>query len=192
VNAPTRFKIALKTMTLAAILLAGSAVLADPPDHAKAHGWRKKHDPYYVGYTGREWERDYGVLEGNCDRKEIGTVLGAVVGGAIGSQVGDGSGRTVAIIVGSVLGAAVGREIGRDLDDTDRACFGHALELAKEGQRVRWSNEQTGVSYVIAPLGAGKSGVSCRSYQLIASREGKSQTTDGRACRSSSGTWKAK
>ena len=96
-----RFATALKTALVTALLLAGAAAIADPPDHAKAHGWRKKNDPRYVGYTGREWERDYGVLEGTCNRKEIGTVLGAVVGGAIGSQVGDGSGRTVAIIVGS-------------------------------------------------------------------------------------------
>src|SRR5687768_11099143 len=134
------FKTAFAAILCASVL--GSApALSDPPDHAKAHGWRKKHDPAYVGYTGREWERDYGVIEGSCHRKEIGTVLGAVVGGAIGSQVGDGSGRTVAIIVGSVLGAVIGREIGRDLDDGDRACIGHSLELAKPGQSVRWVND---------------------------------------------------
>lgn len=166
------------------------AAFAEPPDHAKAHGWRKKNDPSYVGYTGRTWERDYGILEGNCNRKEIGTVLGAVVGGAIGSQVGDGSGRTVAIIVGSVIGAAIGREIGRDLDEGDRACVGHALELAKDGQRVRWVNEKTGVTYVLAPLAASKRGDACRSYKLTASRAGKSTTSDGKACRASDGTWK--
>lgn len=183
--------IAFKTALAAAVLLAGTPVLADPPDHAKAHGWRKKHDARYVGYTGREWDRDYGVLEGTCNRKEIGTVLGAVVGGAIGSQVGDGSGRTVAIIVGSILGAAVGREIGGDLDEGDRGCVGHALELGKEGQRVRWVNDQSGISYVIAPLGVAKAGDPCRSYQLTATRAGKSKTSEGRACRASDGTWKA-
>jgi surface antigen len=166
------------------------AALADPPDHAPAHGWRKKNDPRYVGYTGRTWERDYGVLEGTCNRKEIGTVVGAVVGGAIGSQVGDGSGRAVAIIVGSVIGAVIGREIGRDLDDGDRACVGHALELAKDGQRVRWTNESTGVAYVISPLAAAKRGDACRPYKLTATRNGKSTTTDGKACRTSDGTWK--
>ena len=33
--------------------------LSQPPPHAPAHGWRKKNDPYYVGYTGRQWERDF-------------------------------------------------------------------------------------------------------------------------------------
>ena len=30
--------------------------LADPPKHAPAHGWRKKHDPYYVGFSGYRWQ----------------------------------------------------------------------------------------------------------------------------------------
>ena len=61
------------------------AALADPPAHAPAHGWRKKHDPYYVGYTGTQWERDYDVTSGRCNREEIGAVLGGVAGGVVGS-----------------------------------------------------------------------------------------------------------
>jgi surface antigen len=179
---------ATTVLTATAVLFAASA-LADPPDHAKAHGWRKKHDPQYVGYTGRAWERDYGVLEGSCHRKEIGTVLGAVVGGAVGSQIGEGSNRTVAIVVGSVLGAVIGREIGADLDDADRGCVGHALELSQPGQKVRWVNDRTGVSYLIEPLAAVKRGDDCRSYKLTATRAGKSRTSERRACRSGEGTW---
>ena len=183
------FRNAMSALIVGIATLVATAAFAEPPEHAKAHGWRKKNDPNYVGYTGRTWERDYGVLEGTCHRKEIGTVLGAVVGGAIGSQVGDGSGRTVAIIVGSVIGAAIGREIGRDLDDSDRACVGHALELAKAGQRVRWVNEATGVTYVIAPQAAAKQGDACRTYALTMSRDGKTKTSNGKACRVKDGTW---
>jgi surface antigen len=185
-----KFRNALTALCVCVGTFATTATFAEPPDHAKAHGWRKKNDPNYVGYTGRTWERDYGVLEGTCHRKEIGTVLGAVVGGAIGSQVGDGSGRTVAIIVGSVVGAAIGREIGRDLDEGDRACVGHALELAKAGQRVRWTNEASGVTYVIAADAATRQGDPCRTYKLTMTRAGKNQTTNGKACRTSDGTWK--
>jgi surface antigen len=163
---------------------------ADPPDHAKAHGWRKKNDPRYVGYTGRQWPRDYGIVEGHCDRDEIGTVLGAVVGGAVGSQVGEGSGRAVAIVVGSVLGAVIGREIGRDLDDRDRACVGHSLELVRDGQRVRWTNDRTRVSYVLTPLAAVKGDAkSCRKFDIQATLDGKAKNSAGRACRNSEGTW---
>jgi surface antigen len=187
----TVHKTALRTLALALALCVGMAALADPPDHAKAHGWRKKNDPRYVGYTGREWEHDYGVLEGTCHRKAIGTALGAVVGGVVGSQIGDGDGRTVAIIVGSVLGAVVGREIGRDMDQGDRACVGHALELARGGQAVRWVNETTGVTYLLTPQGAPKPGEACRAYKVTATRAGKSHSTDGRACRAGDGTWKS-
>lgn len=180
----------LKAFALAVALFAGMAALADPPDHAKAHGWRKKNDARYVGYTGREWQQDYGVLEGSCNRKAIGTALGAVVGGVVGSQVGDGSGRTVAIIVGSVLGAVIGREIGRDMDEGDRACVGHALELARAGQPVRWVNDSTGVSYLLTPQGAPNAGEPCRAYKVVATRAGKSSSREGRACRTGDGTWK--
>ena len=183
---------ALRGCVALLLTLMSAAVLADPPAHAKAHGWRKKHDPAYVGYTGREWERDYGVIEGSCHRKEIGTVLGAVVGGAIGSQVGDGSGRTVAIIVGSVLGAVIGREIGRDLDDGDRACIGHSLELAKPGQSVRWVNDVSKVTYVLTPIAAQDAKSGCRKFKLAATHAGKSQAREALACRSGEGVWTMK
>lgn len=174
---------------LCGAVLATTPALSDPPDHAKAHGWRKKNDPRYIGYTGREWERDYGVREGSCHRKEIGTVVGAVVGGAIGSQIGDGSGRTVAIILGSVLGGVIGREIGEDLDDADRGCFGHALELAEPGHPVRWINDRTHVSYVLTPL-ASTDSKNCRRFKLKASGGKKSKTSEGRACRDDAGVWR--
>jgi surface antigen len=181
----------LCTAMFACSLLAAGAAWSDPPDHAKAHGWRKKHDPAYVGYTGRNWERDYGVREGSCNRKEIGTVLGAVVGGAIGSQVGDDGSRAVAIVIGSVLGAVIGREIGRDLDDGDRACIGHALELGEIGRPVQWINDQTRVSYLVTPLAVARTDAkNCRRFSIKATSNGKAHTSTGRACRDATGAWK--
>ena len=174
---------------LCASVLGSTPALSDPPDHAKAYGWRKKHDNRYVGYTGREWDRDYGVREGSCHRKEIGTVVGAVAGGAIGSQIGSGDGRTVAIIVGAVLGGVIGREIGEDLDEADRGCFGHALELVEPGRPVRWLNDRTHVDYVLTPLAADTS-KSCRKFKLKATSGKKSKTSEGRACRDGDGVWK--
>ena len=175
-------------IALVVILSVATPAFADPPSHAPAHGWRKKHDPHYVGYTGKEWEQDYGIVEGHCNRDAIAAAVGAVVGGVIGSQVGEGDGRVVAIIVGTVIGAAVGHAIGRELDDRDRACVGHALELADDGQRVRWQNEESGVSYVVTPLGAA-GGDSCRDFTLESSLDGKLETQRGRACRTGNGTW---
>src|SRR5262245_47970248 len=104
-------------------IMAGTAV-ADPPDHAPAHGWRKKHDPAYVGYTGTQWEHDYQVSSGSCNREEIGAVVGGVVGGVIGAHNSSEENRTVAVIVGAAVGALIGSRIGKSLDNADRGCFG--------------------------------------------------------------------
>lgn len=177
------------TAGLAAVLALVSAApaLADPPPWAPAHGWRKKHDPAYVGYTGRKWDRDYGVIAGKCNTGAVLAAVGGVIGGVAGSQVGQGDGRTVAIIVGTAIGAILGAKIGRELDRADQACIGHSLELVGDGRRVVWTNVTTGVNYELTPLrGDGKS---CRAFRLVASHGGKRDESTRTACRSGDGHW---
>lgn len=166
------------------------AALADPPAHAPAHGWRKKHDPYYVGYTGTRWERDYDVASGHCNREEVGAVLGGVAGGVVGSKVASADNRVVGIIIGAAAGALIGARIGRELDAGDRGCFGHSLEIVRPGERVMWENRSTGVRYTLVP-GAGRTEGSspCRDFVLEAvAGTGKSKRS-GRACQQSPGVW---
>jgi len=175
-----------------AVLLCALALpaAADPPAHAPAHGWRKQHDPNYVGYTGKTWERDYGVLEGRCNREEVGAVVGGMIGAAIGSQVGDGSGRVVAIVAGTIIGATIGREVGEDLDEADRACLGHALELGRDGSAVAWTKPGVG-SYQVIPTGATSArGDTCRAFRLVSTAGGKRQDGCGEACRTADGIWR--
>lgn len=165
-------------------------VYGDPPPWAPAHGWRKKNDPYYTGYSGKRWNSDYGIVEGSCNREAVGAVLGAAVGGAIGSQVGKGSGRQVAIVVGTITGAVIGAQVGRDIDRADRACMGHALELAGDNRRVRWSNPETGTTYLLTPVkGYALNGHTCREFNLETTRRGNSETGKGQACQTGDGTW---
>lgn len=182
-----------KSASVILLLLVGAwsaEALADPPSHAPAHGWRKKHDPYYVGYTGRHWEHDYGILSGRCDREAVATVLGGVVGAAVGSRTADPEDRTVATIIGAVAGAVIGNWIGRKLDDSDRACIGHALELGKSGERVLWTNESTGVDYELVP-GAerNRDGTACREFTLAAAAGGERSSRPGVACQAQTGVW---
>ncbi|GBG12877.1 type I secretion protein ATPase [Novimethylophilus kurashikiensis] len=182
---------ALALIGLALILPASPSVYADPPPWAPAHGWRKKHDPYYTGYSGKRWDDDYGIVEGTCDRDKIGAVLGGVVGGAIGSTVGKGDGRTVAIIIGSVLGAVVGHQIGEQMDKADRACIGHALELASDRNSVVWDNPNSGLSYRVTPVrGLDIDGRKCREYDLAIRGDGVNEKRREKACQVSEGTWK--
>jgi surface antigen len=162
-----------KRAGVALVLALPCVALATPPSWAPAHGWRKKNDPAYAGYSGREWDYDYGVRTGSCDRGRIGQVLGGVVGGvaggAIGAEVAKGSEhREVAIVVGTVIGAAIGSDIGRRMDKTDRSCVGHSLELADYGQSVKWTNPNTRVTYQLTPLDAERGDDGCRRFRLIA------------------------
>jgi surface antigen len=177
---------------IAALVLAGAvcvSAFADPPAHAPAHGWRKKHDPYYVGYSGREWEHDFDIVSGRCNREAIGTVIGGVVGGVIGSRV-ETENRAVATIIGTVAGALLGNRIGRELDEADRSCFGHALEIGVAGRPVIWTNESTGVRYELAPGAVSKrSGAACREYTMVAVAGKERSSRRGLACQSQAGVW---
>lgn len=174
------------------LLVAGwfTEALADPPRHAPAHGWRKKHDPYYVGYTGYRWDRDYGILSGRCNREEIGTVLGGVIGGVIGNKVADRDDRAVATIIGAAAGALIGNRIGRELDEGDKSCFGHALEVGQAGQPVNWTNESTDVRYEMIPGDQSSDyGDGCREFRLRATASEGSSDRGGVACRTEEGVW---
>jgi len=169
---------------------AGTA-FADPPAHAPAHGWRRHHDPSYVGYTGVAWERDYEVSSGRCNREEIATVVGGIVGGVIANRVADEH-PAVGTIVGVIAGATIGNHIGKELDEADRGCVGHTLEIAHPGQRVAWTNAASGLSYEMSPgAGSTRNGAQCREYTLvtIAGRDRSSQK--GLACQSQPGVWEA-
>jgi surface antigen len=186
----------MKKTTLALLSAALSLSLvpvpspAEPPPHAKAHGWRKKNDPTYVGYTGKKWQRDYGVAEGRCNTAAVGAVVGGVIGGAVGARVSSDQDRPVAVILGAALGAVVGRAIGKELDAADRGCMGHALELAGERKTVAWTNAASGVSYRLTPTGSFKDGnAPCRRFTTVLTAGGRKDTVKGAACRQGSGEW---
>jgi len=184
-------RLALACIGFTLLIPASPVAYADPPPWAPAHGWRKKHDPYYTGYSGKRWDDDYGVVEGSCNRDKIGAVLGGAVGGAIGSTVGKGDGKTVAIIIGTVLGAVVGHQIGEEMDKSDRACIGHALELAADRRTVVWDNPDSGLNYRVTPVrGMDIDGRKCREYDLTVRGNGVDEKRREKACQVSEGTWK--
>ncbi len=153
------------------------------------HGNRRRQS-YYVGYSGTEYDRDFGIPAGRCNREEVGAVLGGVVGGVVGNQVGSRDNRVVATILGATVGALIGAKIGRDMDDRDRSCFGHALEIGTGGRRVNWSNNDTGVRYALVPLDGARGGTQvCRDFQLTSSRGGIVDVRKGRACQVRPGAW---
>ncbi len=172
-----------------ALALPAAPVLADPPSHAPAHGWRKKHDPGYRGYRGhggREWERDYGVLRGRCSAEAVGAVVGGVIGGVVGSGIGEGDGRRIATVLGTVIGAVIGAEVARDITELDRACIGHALELSEDRHRVVWTNPKTGLDFALVPVRSYEArGLPCREFDLVSGQ----QRWRRNACHVGDGQW---
>ncbi len=167
-------------------VLASSFALADPPSHAPAHGWRTKHDPNYAGYRGRTgytYREDFGILSGRCNRDTIGTVIGGAAGAVIGGQVAGKDDRLVGMVVGGVLGAVLGHAVGTELDKSDRACMGHALELGKAGVPVVWNHD--GHHYQFTPRGDAPGG--CRNATLVMDSR---NTRDFVACPTRDGEWK--
>lgn len=178
---------ALYTLVLLIAAWSGEAA-ADPPQHAPAHGWREKHDPLYLGYTGRYWDHDYGILSGHCDREAIATVLGGVAGGVIGSHVSDDDSRSVATIIGVLAGTLIGNKIGREMDEADKACLGHALEVGQSGQVITWTNRGSGVEYQMV-LKSDSSRSNCREYTLLGIAGDRKSFRHGVACQAGPGVW---
>lgn len=182
-----RKKIAFFAISSALLVPLAPSVYADPPPWAPAHGWRKKHDPYYTGYSGKQWGSDYGIISGRCNSEAIGTVLGGAVGGVIGSRAGDG--KPVAILLGTVLGAVIGNRIGKEIDDTDRACIGHALELAADNRTVGWTGHN-GFNYLVTPLNNfNHNGMKCREYRLRVDGHDMHEDRREKACLAGEGRW---
>lgn len=183
----------MRPVRILAVLVAvciAAPVVAQPPPHAKAHGWRKKNDPNYVGYTGKKWEKDFGVIDGHCDAAAAGAVIGGVIGGAVGARTTEGQNRPVAILVGTVIGAVIGAKIGRQIDQSDRACMGHALELAGENKSVTWKNSATGVTYLLTPTrNIADRKNPCREFTTTMTVGNRKESMDGVACRRGAGDW---
>jgi len=165
-------------------------VTADPPPWAPAHGWRKKHDAYYAGYSGKKWPRDYGIITGRCNYEAVGAVLGGVVGGAVGARVGNRDTRPIAILVSTAIGAIVGAQIARKIEDADRACIAHSLELSRDYRSVSWTNPNTGARYLLTPRdGYVRNGRTCRNFELGIELDGGNRISSGSACQTPEGSW---
>lgn len=174
---------------LLAIALASPA-LADPPSHAPAHGYRDKNKQErkqgkYRGYTGVEWEQDYGVAEGHCNTDAALTAAGALSGAVIANRTASPENRAIATIVGAIIGGVVGNKIGDAIDDTDRACMGHSLEVAPTGRSVSWTNPRTRVAYTLRPVRDLPDGCRLFEYRTGANPGIVSMT----ACRAANATW---
>lgn len=129
----------------------------------------------YVGYTGIPWSRDYGVVGGRCDP--------AAAAKALGAQDGP---RAIAL---AVAGPGDAKLID-SMDERDRACMGHALELVRKGSMAAWSNSETGRAYRVT-MGQDyvHEDLPCREFSATVTAGGAQETVKGGACRRSEARW---
>jgi surface antigen len=174
--------------------LAASAVAGEPPAHAPAYGARDKDKQArkeakaarkYRGYTGVEWQEDYGVQSGRCNTDTVLTAIGAAGGAIIGNRTASPENRTIATIAGAIIGGVVGNRIGDSIDDRDRACMGHSLEVGAIGRTISWTNPSTRVVHTLRPIKDLPDG--CRSFEFVEAAGAKPATMT--ACRTPQATW---
>jgi surface antigen len=128
-------------------------------------------------------------------KQNVGTVLGGIGGAVIGSQFGRGNGQLVGVAIGTLAGAFLGSEIGKSLDRADQAAMRRAetqAQTAPVGQRISWSNPESGNSGSVTPTREGRdaAGNQCREYQTTVTVGGKEEQAYGTACRQADGSWK--
>lgn len=184
----------IKKISAAIVASFVATSFAAPPDHAPAHGWRKKNNQEYnfKGKT-KEWNNDYGVATGYCKTESVAKVLGASAGAIIGSSMSRDSDtitQVVATIGGAAIGSILGAEVAKTFNLTDAACFGQAMELSPNGQTVMWS--QNGIEYFVKPISnVSYQNMACRKVEIITKQKskGKNNPQTAIACPNGSGQW---
>jgi surface antigen len=183
-------------LTICCSVLLAAPALADPPDHAPAWGYRNKEKDKdkgprrFHGYTGVEWEQDYGVAGGRCDTDKVLTVVGAVGGAVIGNRTASAGNRTIATIAGAIIGGLIGNQAGDAIDDGDRACAGHGLEVGTVGHAITWTNPRTHIAYRMEPLRDLPGG--CREFRYRAGAGAGVKSAVMVACRKPNATWEVR
>lgn len=193
-----------------------------PPPWAPAYGLRQEQDGYSderQGHYSRDErddrdnrddsginvvisdrDRDYnhvtaeiGINDGRCNRDKVGTLLGGLIGGVTAKKLADDSkDKKLAVIAGVVFGAMLGNKIGSDMDKLDIQCTGQVLERAKDGQMVRWQNDETGTKYRVSPYKTyEQDGHYCRKYETEIVDKGRISKLIGAACRNTDGSWQS-
>lgn len=147
-------------------LLALLNALAVQPAHAKN----------FIGYTGKGWNNDFGVLRGQCDAKGVQS---EALKGTLLEQMAHVQSDPAfqSIFPQSVLLDALA---------VDSHCFGHTMELVPSGQAVRWLNPVNGVGVYLSP---GAKSDTCRTFLGVTIINGEKKKFRGEVCSPNKGAW---
>lgn len=130
----------------------------------------------FIGYTGKGWNSDFGVLRGQCEAKlvQIEALKGTLPDHMAFVETTP-SFKTIFPESQLVDAYAV-----------DSHCFGHTMELVPSGQAVRWLNPVSGVGVYLSP---GAKTDTCRTYLGVTIVNGEKKKFRGEVCSPSKGLW---
>jgi surface antigen len=90
-------------------------------------------------------------------------------------------------VIGAIAGGIIGNAVGDTIDDGDRACMGHSLELAPIGHPVAWANPRSHIAWRMVPLR--DVSPTCREFELQRDYAGRHHHQHVIACRHERGDW---
>lgn len=125
---------------------------------------------------------------------QTGTLMGA--GSHAAPQAGGGTASAPAIVGGTLAGTWIGHNSGKLLDNKDHDLMEqstqHSLSALPAGRKSFWRNPANGHSGSVTPqiVTMGRDGEKCREYQQTVSAGGKIETSYGKACLKTDGSWR--
>ena len=158
----------------------------DRPRYGDDRPYEGRHG--YHGYDGDDWDDDYGVVRsGRCNTDAVLGVTGAVTGAIIGNRSARPEDRGIATVIGAIAGGIIGGAVGDAIDEGDRACMGHSLELGRIGRPVVWLNPRSRVAWRVVPLRDVSR--NCREFDVLRNYRGRHSRERVVACRRDRGYW---
>ncbi len=130
----------------------------------------------FIGYTGKGWNSDFGVLRGQCDAKGV---QGEALKGTLVEQM-------ALVQSGPAFQSIFPQSTLVDALAVDSHCFGHTMELVPSGQAVRWLNPVNGVGVYLSP---GAKSDTCRTFLGVTIVNGEKKKFRGEVCSPSKGSW---
>ena len=131
----------------------------------------------YIGYTGKSWSKDFGLLSGDCHTASFENSSPDV----------NPSDLAASVTVDPLFQKAFPESQTEAGQRIDAHCFGHTLELVPTGKAVHWKNNVTGSDIFLTP---GKQSDNCRSFTAIKVAMGQQSKLSGVACSDQAGQWK--
>lgn len=128
------------------------------------------------------------LLSSCANKAQTGAAGGAAAGAIAGQAIGKNTGAT---LIGAAVGGMLGYAVGNEMDKYDQQQLSQAYETAPSGQTMSWSNPDNHNQYQVTPQPAytGPDNRVCRTAEIEAVIDGRSERTRSTACRDSSGNW---